>query len=62
MSQTNLRLWDKWCRECVEVSKQLAEEAAKGDKADAKKLKVLLANLNARCTDCHRRPNGDDDR
>ena len=45
--------WEKWSKDSVEVSKQLATEAAKGKGADEKKLKTLLSNLNARCTDCH---------
>jgi hypothetical protein len=49
----NLQKWDKYATEAVDFSKQLATEAAKGPKADEKKLKMLLSSLNGRCTACH---------
>ncbi len=49
----NKAKWEKWSKDSIEVSKQLAAEASKGKGADEKKLKTLLSNLNARCTDCH---------
>lgn len=47
------RDWDKIARDSVEVSKQLAEEAAKGEKADTKKLDAMLRPLIGRCDKCH---------
>lgn len=49
----NKKKWEKWSTESTDLSKQIAVEAAKGAKADEKKLKTMLATLNARCTDCH---------
>jgi hypothetical protein len=49
----NKAKWEKWSKESVDLSKQIAAEASKGKNADEKKLKMLLTNLNARCTDCH---------
>ena len=49
----NKAKWVKWSKESVDLSKQIAAEASKGAKADEKKLRMLLTNLNARCTDCH---------
>ncbi|MCI0700254.1 MAG: hypothetical protein L0241_04135 [Planctomycetia bacterium] len=45
--------WEKWSKESVDFSKQITAEAAKGAKADEKKLRELLFNLNKRCNDCH---------
>jgi hypothetical protein len=59
---TETKLWEKWSRESTKVSQQLADEAAKGEKADVQKLRKLLTTLNARCTDCHSRPGAVDDR
>lgn len=50
---TSQKQWEKWAKESIDVSNDLAAEAGKGAKADEKKLKTLLTNLNARCTDCH---------
>jgi hypothetical protein len=49
----NLKKWDKYSKESVDFSKQLAVEAAKGKAADEKKLKTLLSSLLGRCTACH---------
>jgi hypothetical protein len=45
--------WEKWSKESVDFSKQITAEAAKGAKADEKKLRELLSALNKRCNDCH---------
>lgn len=49
----NKKLWEKYATESVQIGKDLAAEAAKGAKADEKKLRVLLSGLDARCKDCH---------
>jgi hypothetical protein len=49
----NMKDWEKWAAGAVSASKELAAEAGKGAKADAKKLATLARNLNARCNDCH---------
>ena len=49
----NKKKWEKYSADAVDFSNQIAAEAAKGAKADDKKLKMLLNNLNARCTECH---------
>lgn len=49
----NKKKWEKWSTDSVDLSKQIAAEAAKGAKSDEAKLRTLLTTLNARCTDCH---------
>lgn len=49
----NQKKWDKYATDSIDMSKQIATEAAKGKTADEKKLKNLLSNLNGRCTACH---------
>ena len=49
----NKAQWDKWMKEMVDVSKQLAEEGGKGAGADEKKILGLVSKLNAKCSDCH---------
>ena len=56
----NKKLWEKWSTDSTDLSKQIVAEAAKGKTADEKKLKGMLTNLNARCTDCHNRFRDDD--
>ena len=56
----NKKKWEKWSTDSVDLSKQIAVEAAKGAKADEKALKKMLATLNARCTDCHNAFRDDD--
>ena len=56
----NKKLWEKWSADSTDLSKQITAEAAKGKTADEKKLKGMLTNLNARCTDCHNRFRDDD--
>lgn len=53
VNDANKKLWEKWAKEATDTSSQLAAEAAKGAKADEGKLKKMLTNLNARCSDCH---------
>ena len=49
----NKKLWEKLSSDSTDASKQVVAEASKGAKADEKKLRTLLTNLNARCNDCH---------
>jgi len=50
----NQQKWEKYATDSIDMSKQLAVEAAKGPgKANETKLKTLLSNLNGRCTACH---------
>jgi cytochrome c556 len=53
VNDANKKLWEKLSAESVDLSKQIVTEAGKGNKADEKKIRTLLTNLNARCTDCH---------
>ena len=45
--------WAKYTKEMTDLSKQLTDEAAKGDKADKGKLAGVLKRLDANCTNCH---------
>jgi cytochrome c556 len=45
--------WEKWSLESVELSHQLAAEAAKGSTADETKMKKLLTGINNTCNQCH---------
>jgi hypothetical protein len=47
------RAWDFSIYAANLAARELAIEAAKGEKADRKELRKLLTTLNARCTDCH---------
>lgn len=49
----NKQLWEKYSNESVGLAKDLAAEAAKGAKADEKKMRTLLSGLDGRCKDCH---------
>ena len=53
VNTTNQKKWEKYATESIDFGKQLTAEAAKGGKADEKKLKSLLSNVSARCTSCH---------
>jgi hypothetical protein len=54
VNDVNKKKWEKYSTDSIDFSKQVAIEAAKGvGKADEKKLKTLLSNLNGRCTACH---------
>lgn len=53
LNDANKKLWVKWMKESVDLSKQLAEEAAKGTKADEKKMFNMLDTLNKKCSECH---------
>ncbi len=53
VSSANKQQWQKWSAELVELSRQLAQEASKGAKADNKNVVRLLSAINAKCTDCH---------
>ncbi len=45
--------WERWAKEMGIVGKELAEEGAKGAKADQKKLQAIMKRLNATCSNCH---------
>ena len=45
--------WERFAKEMGKNGKELADEAAKGSKADAKKLVTTLKRLDASCTSCH---------
>jgi hypothetical protein len=49
----NKSRWDKLSKEMIAISKDIAEEAGKGAKADPKKLGGLYKKLDANCTNCH---------
>ena len=49
----NKTKWEKWSSESVDLSKQIAVEAAKGAKANEKDLRTKLGLLNRTCTECH---------
>ena len=53
VNAANQKKWEKYATESIDFGKQLTTEAAKGAKADEKKLKTLLSSVNARCTSCH---------
>jgi hypothetical protein len=52
--------WDRDIYATNRTARELAIEAAKGDKADRKELRKLLTTLNARCSDCHTTDGRDD--
>ena len=54
------REWDHYIYATNRAGREVAIEAAKGDKADRKQLRTLLTALNARCTDCHTTDGRDD--
>lgn len=45
--------WTKWMRESVELSRQIADEAGKGNAADTKKIVKMLKALDTKCYECH---------
>jgi hypothetical protein len=47
------KLWEKYSTESVGLAKDLAAEAAKGAKADEKKMRALLSGIDGRCKECH---------
>jgi hypothetical protein len=56
----NKKKWEKWSSDSLDLSKQIAVEAAKGKGANEANLKKMLSTLNARCTDCHNAFRDDD--
>jgi cytochrome c556 len=52
-SATMTGKWERWAKEMGAAGKNLAEEGAKGAKADAKKLNALMKKLDASCSNCH---------
>jgi Cytochrome C' len=53
VNKANEDKWKMWSKQTLDMSKALAEEAAKGKGADEKKLLKGLQNLAAKCSDCH---------
>jgi len=53
INPANKAKWEKWSKQTVELSKQLAEEATKGKGANERDMLGMLLKLNARCSDCH---------
>jgi hypothetical protein len=45
--------WERWAKEMGSAGKELAEEGAKGAKADSKKLGALMKKLDGTCSNCH---------
>jgi hypothetical protein len=45
--------WTKLSKDALELSKKLADEAAKGKKADEKEIVKLIKALDAKCVVCH---------
>ena len=45
--------WDEWSKEMGVISKDIATEAAKGDKASKPELSKKLKALDTNCTACH---------
>lgn len=53
VNKANTEQWQKYCQELTELSRQLAEEAAKGKSASPNALSGLLNKINNKCNDCH---------
>jgi hypothetical protein len=49
----NKKKWDNYTNDMNKIAKEVADEAAKGAKADKAKLKTGLGKLDASCTNCH---------
>jgi hypothetical protein len=52
-NKSNTDEWTKLSKDSVDLTKDLAEEAAKGKKADSKKIVGLVKKLDAKCVVCH---------
>jgi hypothetical protein len=46
--------WMKYTKESIDLSKKLAEEAAKGKGANAGELTKLVTAIDAKCVNCHK--------
>ena len=53
VSNATKQKWEKLCKDMAATSKDLTDEAAKGYKADAKKLLATLIKLDNTCITCH---------
>jgi len=53
VNKANLEQWKKYSQELIDLSRQLAEEAAKGKSANGNAMASLLSKINNKCTDCH---------
>lgn len=53
VNKANLEQWKKYSQELIDLSRQLAEEAAKGKSANGNAMSSLLSKINNKCTDCH---------
>lgn len=45
--------WTKWMRESVDLTREIADEAAKGEKANVATIVAALKKLDAKCYECH---------
>ncbi len=59
-SPKNLKEWQDFSKQSVELSKELAAEAGKGKGADLPTLRKKLTLLEATCTNCHGKYRYDD--
>jgi hypothetical protein len=53
-NKANTDKWAKYCKDSIDITKKLADEAAKGKKADDKEIIKLIKSLDAKCVDCHK--------
>jgi hypothetical protein len=53
VNKANTDQWVKMSKDTQDISKQLAEEAAKGKGANEENVRKLLKNLENKCFDCH---------
>ncbi|MCS7023110.1 MAG: hypothetical protein NZU63_14935 [Gemmataceae bacterium] len=53
INKANTEQWQKYSQDLIELSRQLAEEAAKGNSANPATMTGLLNKINNKCSDCH---------
>jgi hypothetical protein len=53
VNKANLDQWKKYSQDLIDLSRQLAEEAAKGKSASESAMASLLGKINNKCSDCH---------
>lgn len=53
VNKANLEQWQKYSQDLIDLSRQLAEEAAKGKSANGNAMSSLLSKINNKCADCH---------
>jgi hypothetical protein len=54
VSKAKTDQWEKFTRDSIDLSKKLAEEAAKGKRANPGELTKLVTLIDAKCTSCHK--------